>query len=36
MHFVGDTVALDKIARRTLVIGLEAVTGAFGGGRPQS
>jgi hypothetical protein len=35
MHFVGDSVALEKISRKTLGIGLEAVTAAFGGGRPQ-
>ena len=35
MHFVGDRVALDKISRKTFGVGLDAVTAAFGGGRPQ-
>jgi hypothetical protein len=35
MHFVGDRATLDKISRKMLGIGLEAVTAVFGGGRPQ-
>jgi hypothetical protein len=35
MHFVGDSAALDKIARKMLGTGLDAITGAFGRGRPQ-
>ncbi len=34
LHFVGDAVALDKIARKALGVGLDAITSAFGGGRP--
>ncbi len=35
MHFVGDRAALDKIARKVLGTTLDAITGAFGTGRPQ-
>ena len=35
LHFVGDAVALDKIARKALGVGLDAITTAFGSGRPQ-
>jgi hypothetical protein len=35
MHFVGNAVALDKIARKTLGVSLDAITTAFGSGRPQ-
>jgi hypothetical protein len=35
MHFVGDRAELDKIARKALGIGLDAITAAFGSGRPQ-
>ena len=31
MHFAGDTVTLDKIARKTLGVGLDAIRAAFGG-----
>jgi hypothetical protein len=34
MHFVGDAVTLDKIARKKLGVGLDQITSAFGGSRP--
>jgi hypothetical protein len=31
MHFVGDSVTLDQIAKKTLGVGVDAIRGAFGG-----